>query len=187
MPPNVAVLPLSLVGRWKTRLGILFMDAATAAGYGPESTKSPIDAFDAAQHGYRSPGWTSELKLMDARYRIAFAHEISDANFQENVADYLTFAMSRSNLGSRTGFLISPYAPEGAPLLNDLEPKVAGAVRTFASVGAVLDLRSSPDLVSEDFYDSVHLLSSGRRKLWIAIRSYLLANLNGCSSKAGST
>jgi hypothetical protein len=179
MGDAAGALRLSPVARSKTRLGILAADGLTALGLGSAYSAPTGDAFQAPQHQYRNSGWTAERKVIDARFQILAAREIPAAVFDGNVAAYRAFAAARAAEGSRTTFLLTPYSPEADPILHEWEPRISAAVDSLERAGTVLDLRAS-DLLSEDLYDTVHLVSSGRHKLWPRVEAALAARLPGC-------
>jgi len=180
MPADARALPMSLMAREKARLGIASADVLTALGFGSDRAFVRADAFQARQHQYLGPGWTPERKTIDIRFQILESREVPDSALQANVESYREFAASLAARGSRTSFLVTPYSPEAGEPLREWESRLSAALESLSRAGAVLDLRNAPDLVTADFFDTVHLVSSGRRKLWPTIKADLLSQLPGC-------
>jgi hypothetical protein len=61
-----------------------------------------------------------------------------------------------------------------------VDERLGAARARLARTADVLDLRAAAPLVDDDFFDSVHLVSSGREKLWPLLRSSLAGHLRGC-------
>ena len=183
MPPDAGALPLSLVARGKAQIGILFADALAASGFGRKVGRQGNNPFAGRQHQYSGDAWTPERKSMDARYQVMVAHEVSVEALRANVRAHLALAEAVAARGSRIGFLLTPYSPETDQAFREIEHTTSEAYAALSQASALLDLRQGLGLQTTDFYDTVHLLSSGRRKLWPSLKMYLLSGLRGCGPK----
>lgn len=169
----------------KIKLGIAFTDSATALGYGRGSIKPYVDEFNTSSHGYRAPGLPSELKLMEANFQLRSARALPDDDFERNIDGHAALVRALAAEGVRVVTVFTPSSPEATPVLAALEPKVAYAKQRFAVDGDVLDLTTARDLDTTDFYDRIHLLGTGRQKLWPKISPALVSALR-CDARAVS-
>ncbi len=177
-PPELGTLQMSPMDQINLRLGIVFSDAVHAAGLRQVHERVAVDPFDARQHAYRAPGWTTGRKAMDAHFQLTLAEESADA-ITANMRSYQALAEELQRRGLRIGFLVTPEAPEYVMVWQQTREQLASAVETLARQSEMLDLHDAA-LDSGDFFDTVHLLSSGRRKIWPRMKSYLLAQLPDC-------
>ena len=186
MPRSADTLQLSSLVRWRANIGISFIDALAATGLRQPQSPPYIDAFDGTQHGYRAPGWDEGRKAIESKLQIMLLRELPQSTVTRNIEDFLTLSSTINEGRAQTIFLLSPYSPEANSYLREAEHFLDQARLSFGSAGTVLDLSHEEKLTSADFYDNVHLLSSGRRKLWPQLRQRLLARLEGCSRQAAS-
>jgi hypothetical protein len=180
MPAAADTLQLSWLARWRAHIGISFGDALAAVGLRPQAGPRYTDGFAGALHGYRAPGWDESRKIIEARLQSMLLIELPPSTVSRNIEDYLTLASVIRGSGAQPVFLFPPYSPEANSYLQAAEPFLGQARLSFAGSATVLDLSREETLASADFYDDVHLLSSGRRKLWPQLRPRLLASLQGC-------
>ncbi len=179
-PPEVAAMTLSVGARARVRLAIMFADVVTAFGF-REQAPLPVDGpFEARQHQYRLPVWTSEYKTIDARYQKRLTDD-EGTSLRNNLTGYLAFAHALALRGTRTAFVAPPASPETVAAFHGRFDEAARGYVALATAGDLLDLRDSPPLASEDFWDGIHLVGSGRHKLWPVLERYLIANALGCN------
>lgn len=179
MPAEYDVVSEAPLARWQNRIGILASDALVALRSQWGDARSQ-DEFQSAQHGYSNPGLSSELKVIEARFQRDLVRRLDPRVFDKNLEAYFAFASYLRGRNGEVDFVLTPSAPEATQLESELDDQYSAAARRFAELGGVLDLRKSEELESADFYDAVHLLSSGRRKMWPQLEAFLISTLSNC-------
>ncbi len=182
MPRAAAWRPQTAVESLQGHLGIVFADLVTVAGLRENSSRASPDAFDSNQHNYQLPVLDRHRKLIDARYAELIAYRLSDRALGTNLDAYSAFAGQIRARKGRAVFLLTPTSPESRDVYDRVDRRFGGAAVTLARAGDVLDLRAAVPLEAGDFYDTVHLVRSGRQKLWPALRAALAQRLPGCTS-----
>ena len=181
MPRAAAWRPQTAIESLQGHLGIAFADLVTAAGARQTVPHRAPDAFDSREHHYRLPVLDRRRKLIESRYVELTAHRLSDRALGTNVDAYRALA---DRIRARKGhavFLFTPTSPESRDVFARVGRRFENAETTLASAADVLDLRDALPLEADDFFDSVHLVRTGRQKLWPVLRDSLAVRL-GCDA-----
>lgn len=161
----------------KVQLGIVFADAITATGLHSRPQHRATDPFDSRQHTYVLPALGERRKLVEARFAEMRLARLSDATLQANVEAYRLLTSRIRRRGGQVLLLSTPVSPVTADVWGRADQRLAAAHAHLVAADVELDLRASSGLEDKDFFDDVHLLRSGRVKLWPVLRRSLLENL----------
>jgi hypothetical protein len=179
MSVEMGALDLTVPERLQSRMATLFIDARRAI---LTSEKRRFDSpFDGAHNQYAPPGISSERRLLDSVYAAHVASQLSDAQIAFNVSVYLHFGEFVRARGGRMIFLLPPV-PNSTATVAELESRTLRALAPLTDANEVLSLRSHTSEVDEDFFDSVHMLRTGREKFWPELEQALIARLPQCEA-----
>jgi hypothetical protein len=170
-------LDLGPGARLQNQLGVLFTDAAQALRFTASYRRDP---FYGPHNQYMPPVWSEDRKLIEQEYTWLVGMQTADQALRVNTDFYRSFAGMIRARGGKPVFLLPPAMP-GGPHPAALETRLQPWLESLSSAGEVLDLRYVGDLNRGDFFDSVHLVQTGRRKLWPLLEEALRARIPGCA------
>lgn len=169
-------LDIGMGARLKNAMGIAFADTVQAIRFAAPRVDDP---FQGAHNQYRKPVWSEDRKRIELEYTLLVGSQTDDTVLDANVGFYRELATFARERGGHPVFLLPP-AMSGGARHAALDARLQARLDLLDASDEVIDLRAVTTLAGDDFFDPVHLVAEGRRKLWPLLAAALLPRIPGC-------